>query len=175
MKTKKDAEHKGKGFFAVLKNIISWLVIVIFLGVLVLSLMSSTRIFGSYRSFIIQSGSMEPTIMTGDVIVTVGDGRYTKNDVVTFIDEQNMKTTHRIIEVKNDSDGKEFVTKGDANRTQDRATITTEDIIGRVMLTIPKLGFVISFARTPKGIVILILAPAVLVIIDELLKIKKNL
>lgn len=116
------------------------------------------------KVFLVQSGSMEPTIMTGDVIVVANDN-ISLNDVVTFRDSTNRVVTHRIIEVNK---GQEFVTKGDANRNEDRETIRESQIIGKVVMVIPKVGFLINFSKTLPGMIVLIFVPAFIFVISEL-------
>src|SRR5438445_7469167 len=75
-----------------------------------------------YQTYVVLSGSMEPTIHTGSVIVaTAADPAALQvGDIVTFVrpgDEENV--THRIIEIKGSPQGRSFVTKGDASGAPD--------------------------------------------------------
>ena len=137
---------------------------------------SNFTLWGGYRSFLVQSGSMEPSIMTGDIIVIqnrIGSSinKYSINDVVTFTNSDNRIVTHRIVEIKN-GDETQYLTKGDANRSEDEATIIDSQIIGKVVLVIPKLGFLVAYTKTLWGLIILVLIPATIYILDELFKIK---
>jgi len=116
---------------------------------------------------------MEPAIMTGDVVIVQKQSSYTLNDVVTFNDSTTGRVvTHRIIEVK--GDGAEFETKGDANRTGDDAVVVFGQIIGKVILVIPKIGYLVAFTKTTPGLIVLVLIPAAIYVLDELLKMMKN-
>ncbi len=117
---------------------------------------------------IVKSGSMEPNIMTGAVVVVQEAQSYSLNDVITFTSEgANIPTTHRIIGTEM-LDGQEyFVTKGDANEERDTNLVFTNDILGKVVLDLPYVGFVLDFARQPIGFTLLIGLPALLIIIDE--------
>lgn len=140
------------------------------LGIYVIS--SNFNLFGNYRPFLVQSGSMEPAIMTGDVIVIQNKGTYLINDVVTFENNAGRVVTHRIVTVESGQE-KKYSTKGDANRTGDEDIITDKQILGRVALVIPKLGYLVAFAKSRLGVMLLIITPAIIFIFDELLKIKK--
>lgn len=118
---------------------------------------------------IVKSGSMEPTIMTGAVVVVQATPVYGVGDVITFSSHDSViPTTHRIIGT-GIADGKEyFVTKGDANEERDANLVSVSDILGKVMVDVPYLGFVLDFARQPVGFALLIGLPALLIILDEL-------
>lgn len=134
---------------------------------------SHFAVFGSYRSFLVQSGSMEPAIMTGDIIIVQDKGSYSINDAVTFREDSGRVITHRIVGIER-GDGERYVTKGDANRSEDQAVVASDHVIGKVSLVLPKLGFAVAFAQSRNGLVALLIVPAVVLVTDELIKIKKN-
>lgn len=158
-------------FIKLILNIISWGVMAVFLVMGLYILSSNYQIFGGYRSFLVQSGSMEPAIMTGDIIVIKSQSSYILNDVVSF-NTENRIVTHRIVSKEFKPDGVQYSTKGDANRSQDFDTITLSQIIGKVVFVIPKLGFLVAFSKSLPGFLLLICIPTVLFLIDELLKMK---
>lgn len=106
--------------------------------------------------------------MTGDLLVVMPQSSYSQNDVVTFMGDEQRIVTHRIREVQPGGNSSLFVTQGDANRSVDAAIIRPEAVIGKVVLTLPKLGFVANFSRSPLGIVLMIVIPATLIVNDEL-------
>ena len=152
-------------------NIFSWGAIGVLVVMALYVVTSNYQVFGGYRSFLIQSGSMEPSIMTGDIIVTKSQNSYILNDVTAFHSE-NRIVTHRIIAKEEKPEGVQFSTKGDANRSQDFDTITPSQIIGKVVLVIPKLGYLVAFSKTLPGFLILVLIPTLLFLLDELFKMK---
>lgn len=105
-----------------------------------------------YRSYVIISGSMEPTINIGDLIITTKVNRedLEVGDIITF-DRDGMTATHRIIEL-NDH---ELITQGDANNVHDNP-IAYEDIIGKYQFAIPKFGHIIQFTTTPTGMILIV-------------------
>jgi len=119
-----------------------------------------------YKLLMVQSGSMEPTIMTGDVILIKKSSEYLVSDIITFEDVQSRIVTHRIFSLSENSKN-EFITKGDANRTEDNAIVVVSDILGKVVYTIPSLGYLIVFAKKPIGIVVLLIIPSILIVFDE--------
>lgn len=123
-----------------------------------------------YQSFLVQSGSMEPAIMTGDVIVVKSELEYKKNNVVTFKDSSSHIVTHRIMEIKD----ARVVTKGDANRSTDNGNIALNQILGKVVFIIPRLGFLIVFSKSLTGLILLVFLPILFLIISSIFDVKNN-
>lgn len=153
-------------------EIASWLALAIIAIMGLFIITSNFSVFSGYKSFLVQSGSMEPAIMTGDIILIHVQGNYVKNDVVTFHSTDGRIVTHRIIEITQKDDRSNFMTKGDANRSEDEDSITHDKIIGKVALVIPKLGYLVAFSKSLPGLIILAIIPTALFILDELLKVK---
>ena len=127
---------------------------------------------GSYQFLTVLSGSMEPAIHTGDMIVVqqVDTTQLAVGDVIAFHDpEQGVTMTHRIVAVQKEADGSvRFVTRGDANDADDRLAVPTNRVLGRVRLRLPLLGYVSHFASSKLGFVLLIVLPAGVVISNEI-------
>ena len=49
---------------------------------------------------------------------------------------------HRVIEIQEVGDAKFFITKGDANRNPDSDPVIPENVVGKLVFTIPKIGWV---------------------------------
>lgn len=116
---------------------------------------------------------MEPSLKVGSVIFSRQFPQYNKNDIVTFSPDNDAKNTvtHRIIDIRDN----QFITKGDANNTPDIDTISQDKILGRVIFSIPFIGFIVAFAKTQLGLIIFIIIPATLIIYSEVLNIKKEI
>jgi len=112
---------------------------------------------------------MFPTINTGDVVISLNNSNYKKDDIVTFVSRNN-NITHRIVEIKDD----QIYTKGDANNNVDSEKINKKQIIGKVIYIIPKFGYFILFLKSIPGLIVLIIIPSVIIIYQEFLKIQKN-
>ncbi len=147
-----------------------YLFIVALIGVGGLLLLTHAPLSNKMQMKIVQSGSMTPSIQVGSVVVIVPHAPYEVGDVITFTSERmNMPVTHRVF-AKDKASGRTFyITKGDANEEPDLSQVPEKNVIGKVMLTIPYLGYIIDFARKPMGFIFLIGIPAMLVILDELL------
>lgn len=152
---------------------------VIFAGLIIVAglvAISALKIPGNYKLLVVQSGSMEPSIKQGAVVVVKPVSEYKKGDVITVSEPANPKIslTHRIFEVK-EKDGKTFyVTKGDANDTPDTEERPKENVLGKVIFSVPFVGYPIAFAKTKEGLIFLIIIPATLIIYSELISIKNE-
>lgn len=106
--------------------------------------------FFGFASAVVVTGSMSGAIEIGDYIIIKEAKQYKEDDVITF-KQNNMLITHRIIEVTEEG----YITKGDANTAPDDM-IEYEQIEGKVVLIIPKVGKVVDFIKTPFGILVIL-------------------
>ena len=110
------------------------------------------------------SGSMEPTINTGDFIITLKRDDYEVGEVVMFL-EGGVYTTHRIVEETEDG----FRTMGDNNEgSVDPWTAREENIVGEVVLVLRGFGKAAAFFQTPAGMMCIVAAAALLWVLAEL-------
>jgi len=158
----------------VLVNVLTWLFLITIIALAIITIITNFNIFIGYQSFLVQSGSMEPAIMIGDIVVVQKQNQYFKNDVITFLNKDQRVVTHRIIETK-ETDGEiQFITKGDANRSEDEDSIVAHQVLGKVVFVIPKLGFFVAFAKSIFGLILLIIVPSVILIINQLIEMKNG-
>jgi signal peptidase len=161
-------------------KIFSILLYVTFIGLLLtvagLFLASLLPIPGNIEIKIVKSGSMEPTILTGSVVIVKPQASYAEGDIITFGEDSKLQipTTHRIIDIQGDFTNLTYTTKGDANEEEDPAPVHDGDIIGKVVVWVPYLGYVLDFARQPIGFTLMIGIPAGIIILDEIIRIIKE-
>lgn len=134
---------------------------------------SSKLSIGGFKLLVVRSGSMEPSIKTGSMVVGKSSNDYNIGDVVTFknADKPKETTTHRITNIEYRGSNKIFTTKGDANNGADPEKITQDRIVGKVIVKILYFGYVASFARSLPGLIIIIIIPATIIIYEETKKI----
>lgn len=109
------------------------------------------QIFGK-SFFIVTSGSMEPEIRSGELIVITEDKNYKKNDIVTYKDLDNSFVTHRIV----GETEKGFILKGDANNINDEEVLKSS-IKGKVIYHSKLIGFFIIFILKPLVVIYIVL------------------
>jgi len=137
---------------------------------------SKLPIPGNYKVLTVLSGSMEPTIHTGAVVVIKPAGNYAIGDIVTFGEtgKNKIPVTHRVKEIQVIEGKEAYITKGDANNDADSRQIAKDEIIGKVAFNIPFLGYILEFVKTPLGFSLVVILPAIVIIGDELFKIYKE-
>jgi signal peptidase len=122
--------------------------------------------FLPYQTFFVRSGSMHPTFDTGDMILLgkVDASDLKVGDVITFDrpDKPGTLVTHRIVQVVADANGKQFVTKGDANGTEDPWRVPAQGTGWKYQTRLPKLGYVFGYLGTPQARLALLAIPATL-------------
>lgn len=137
-------EQPGEG-----QPLISWLLVaVISLGLLGLN----QGVFG-VNSTLVASGSMTPRLRVGDVVITqqVPAERVRVNDIIRYSD-RGVKIIHRVVAIQKNGDGLIFITRGDANNADD-PPVPEKALDGKVILTVPKIGWVtIGVRRLIAGI-----------------------
>jgi len=91
---------------------------------------------------VIVSGSMEPTIRTGSMVVVIPREEYRPGEIIAFRDPRIGRNVHRIVD-EFERDGERYlVTKGDAVEMPDRFPVPLEEVEGKVVAIFPYLGYV---------------------------------
>lgn len=130
-----------------------------------------------FNMYVILTQSMSPKIKAGDMIITfkTKDDVYAIGDVVTYISDgtytQGITVTHRIVKITLRDGETAYVTKGDANNTEDSPAVLTKNIMGKVILKIPKIGYIQQFLATKFGWLVAIVVPCMGIIIFDFVKI----
>lgn len=134
-------------------------------------------ITGNYKIYVVQSGSMEPAIRTGSVVVVLPEKDYKEGDIITFKSKNsNLESvTHRIVKAEGGGAEKVFTTKGDANNANDADKVPSEKVIGKMLFTAPYFGYAVAAAKTKYGFLALIIIPSLLIVCDEVKKILEEL
>ncbi len=143
---------------------------------LAVALLGAFLPFVPYSIRIVESGSMSPTIPTGSLIFLSSRAGYTTGDVITFqrVSDKEV-TTHRIVAERMEAGQEVYTTQGDANDTADIASVARYEVVGRVWGHVPYVGYVLNFFRQPLGFLFLVILPAVLVVEEQMRKIRREL
>lgn len=176
-------------FFTVIMYSVVLIMIIVFTIILVNFIDQSNNLKKGLQkpslvsAYTIVSPSMVPNINVLDVIVTtrVSDPSKIKvGDVITFNStdyrSSGVTVTHRVRKIEKTSDGKYlFTTKGDANNTEDATRQPFSSIYGKVLIRIPKLGYIQYILSSVLGWVCLIIIPTVIIIGLDIIKIIKTI
>lgn len=141
---------------------------VVALVVILALLLAGARLVG-LQVYTVLSGSMEPNYHVGSVIYVreVEPSTLQVGDAISFLISENTVATHRIIEVlpdEKDPDVIRFRTKGDNNDIADTNPVHCNNVLGKVVGTIPLLGYLSDFVQHPPGTYITLCAMAILIL-----------
>jgi signal peptidase I len=135
------------------------------------AVVSLAGLFG-YQSFTILSGSMEPAIGTGDVVLVqkISPLEARIGDVVTFRspDQPEKIISHRVRSMQVADGVVRFVTRGDANTGVERWQVPENGQIGKVALDVPKLGYITNRVGSRFGKLVFLVLPALVLVALEL-------
>jgi signal peptidase len=155
-------------------------IIIVGVGVLVIWI-GLQAAFGTQNPFyVVASGSMIPVLEVYDVLVVQGHEPFEdveKGDIIVFNrpSDHDRVIVHRVVSVIDD-DPKTLRTKGDANPASIPGTdfpITEEEYIGKVVYTLPQVGYVTQLLKPPINYVIIAIVIGVMVV-KQITKKKKE-
>lgn len=165
MKYDLESINRRKENVKIAKKVIEVIAIILVYNIILIAISSANKIniiniFG-YKSYIIKTNSMEPTISINDVVIAkkVEKEKIKTGDVITFLQDGEV-ITHRITKIDENGD---YTTKGDNNNIEDTFKITFDNIEGKHILTIPYLGKIVQ--ALDNQIVFLIITLIVLIFI----------
>lgn len=125
-------------------------------------LKKSYKSFFGFSAFEIKTASMKGSIDIGDLVIVKNTKNVSLNDIVTY-EIQGQFITHRVIQQLDTT----YVTRGDANNTDDNP-ITSDQIVGKVIFVLPKVGIIKSVVFKPGFLIPMIVALFVIcLIIDD--------
>lgn len=141
---------------------------VVIVAVSMALLLAGARVLG-LQVYTVLSGSMEPNYHVGSIIYVkeVDPTALQVGDAISFMISDNTVATHRIVEVLPDENNPSvirFRTKGDNNDIEDTNPVHCNNVLGKVVGTIPLLGYVSDFVQNPPGTYITLGAAAILVL-----------
>jgi signal peptidase len=146
--------------------------VVLAVALLVTAVVAFPAVVGADNSYVVLSGSMQPTIEAGDVVVVAETPpeKIEAGDVLAFdrIEGDDKRTTHRVVEVVERDGERYFRTKGDANEEPDAHLVPADAVIGTIQFTIPEVGRLFSVANSDAGVLAFVAVPGFLLVASEL-------
>ena len=162
--------NRRKIIFRIVIYILIIPIIIYNISLIVFSIINKneTPCFFGIKTFVIVSGSMQPDLMIGDIVIVKNCDKNDINvgDIISYRSGQSV-ITHRIVEFI-ESDGQTgYITKGDNNNVKDNVVVKFEDIEGKYIGKISKLGNVVLFLKN-KIVIISIILIFYLIYVHEL-------
>ena len=175
-----EEESKGKRILNTVVNIVLVVAIALAAVCTYASYVSTSgngvpNIFG-IRIFSIQTESMYPTLLPGDLIFDTGikePSDLRKDDIITYwtvINGERVLNTHRIHEIYDGGGYLIFSTKGDNNTSADPLTVHESEIVGKYSFRVPGVGKVFDYLQTSTGFLIVIVIPVFLFFLFHLVQ-----
>ncbi len=134
------------------------------------------RLLG-WQTVTVMSGSMAPAYAVDAVLAidSVDPAQIQQGDVIAFQPEADRPMiTHRVVAIEQTAGGLQFVTKGDANEDPDTNPVPASAVRGRVVFGVPYLGLFVRTVRNPVGFAVLFVLPAILLIGQEILTLRRD-
>ena len=106
----------------------------------------------SYVPKVILTGSMQPQIRVGDVVIVHRiEKQQVRSEVqvgdIIMFPVNDMKVTHRVIGIRHVEGKNYYTTKGDANPDVDINPVSQGNVLGKVVMTVPKVGWLSLFVK----------------------------
>ncbi len=175
------SEEIMKKALSIIKTTIIWLVVALAVFMMIFTVISVTtfnrsdrNLFG-YRAYIVNTDSMSATDFdAGDLIFVKEPDPETlkEGDIITYI-SQNSESfgetiTHKIRKKTTDAEGNAgFITYGTTTDTDDETVVTYPYILGKYEGHIANLGTFFNFLKTPRGYIVCIFVPFMLLILYQ--------
>lgn len=167
MQYTEEAIEKRKQKEKTIKKTVSIIIYIIIIPLLVynISLMiqavtnpSKTPNFFGIKTYTIVSGSMEPELQIGDIVIVkeLNESDIQVGDIISFRQGQSV-VTHRIVEIKKNDEKQTYVTQGDNNNVEDKEETEYDMIEGKLVGKIPFLGKISQLLQGKITVVIIAL------------------
>ena len=136
-----------------------------------------------FNAYVVLSGSMLPEIKIKDIVVTkkIAAEELEIGDIITFIAPDSryggISITHRILDKYYDESLGTYTyrTKGDNNNTADSSLVPNDNVLGKVILKIPKLGYLQDLLSSKGGLIIVVLIPCLTILSYDIMKLLKKI
>ena len=128
------------------------------------------------RPFSIQTESMYPTFLPGDLIIDTAvtdSSELEVGDIITYwtiINGERVLNTHRIVAIYDGGGYRIFATRGDNNTTEDALTVHESEVVGKYKMRIQGLGKVFDYLQTSTGFLIVVVVPIFIFFVYHLIR-----
>jgi len=143
---------------------------VIILGMVVIYFGFTFFLGTSTPFYVVSSGSMVPTLAIGDIIIVNGGIDFDElniGDIIVF-DEPKSRSkviVHRVKEI-HEASTRRIVTKGDHNFASDDWLVTSEDFLGEVIFTIPRIGYLTTILAPPMNYILIVMVVITIFVLE---------
>lgn len=165
----------------IIKNIFTWLVVVLAVCMMIFTVVSvntfdrSDRSIFGYKMFIVLSDSMSKTDFdAGDLVLSkkVDPSTLQVGDIISYqstnLENYGETVTHKIRELTKDAEGNPgFITYGTTTDTNDENIVTYSFVLGKYQMRLVGVGKFFQFLKTTPGYIVCIFLPFLLLILMQ--------
>ena len=176
---------KKENYFKIIVSVLSYALFIwlLLIGGTLLLYVADIKIRAAKDAYVVLSGSMLPYIEVKDIVITkkIPAEELEVGDIITFIAPDSryggISITDRILDKYYDEalGSYTYRTKGDANNVADSALVPNENILGKVILKIPKLGYLQDLLASKGGLIFVVLIPCLVILSYDIMKILKKI
>lgn len=170
-------EKTGK-IIGTISKVLEWIIFSVLLVVffILLSPLLPTKEY--FSTYVISTGSMEPTMPVGTVALTrpVPANEVNVDDILAFSSpvETDKVIMHRVIDINTEGTEITFKTKGDNNNAPDNWVVYPMHLKGELVYQVPYIGHIVAFIQTKVGFALAIGIPGLLLVFSQLKRIKEG-
>ena len=143
---------------------------VIILGMVVIYFGFTFALGTNTPFYVVSSGSMVPSLTIGDIIIVNGGIDFDEinaGDIIVFNEPKygSKVIVHRVKEI-HEASTRRIITKGDHNFAPDDWFVTSEDFLGGVIFTIPRVGYLTTALAPPMNYLLIMMVVAIIFILE---------
>lgn len=163
-----------KNILKPLAKIVEWMIFIALVLIFLIVISPVLPFDNVPRTYSVVTGSMEPTIKTGSLVLTKPITEVRQDQIIAFTSPDNGKDVilHRVFD---NSDLSAIKTKGDNNSAEDHWAVKKDDILGEYVTGVPYAGNISMYMRRPVGFAVMIGLPALAIILVQIFNIKTGI
>jgi signal peptidase I len=131
---------------------------------------------GGYQVYVIKSDYLSPEVASGSLAIgrKADLGQINEGDIITYrsADDSAAIAAGRVAGIKREN-GLRVIDVSGADASGERQSVEPEAVIGRLICAVPYIGYLIDYAQTREGLILLIFVPGILIIVFQTSKIIK--
>ena len=166
--------------FSLLGNIllVCVLIVMAFISVILIldRISESVPQVGGYQVYVIKSDYFSPEVAAGSLAIgrKADLEQINTGDIITYrsAGDPAAIAAGRIAEI-NRENGLRMIDVSGAVASGERQSVAPEAVIGRLIYAVPYIGYLVDYAQTREGLILLIFVPGILIIIFQISKIIK--
>ena len=158
-----------------IKSIVEWVLVAVALSIVIFTLISvcffdkNDRSLFGYKIYVCMSDSMKATdFAAGDLLIVreVEPKNLQQGDIISYVSEDPSSAgkiiTHKIRNVRKAGAESVFVVYGTTTGKNDELPVTYEQVTGKYLFHIPRLGNFFLFLQTTLGFLLCVFLPLIL-------------